>query len=162
VKPEARCRHFERAGQRESHSLRTVLLISHLMLIAVGTGMSFGNYINLRQAAGETGERAASLAALRRTVARVGDVVIALIWVSGLTLLWAWIAQGLPAPGGWFYAKLGFVLLLTVCHGLARRTAGLMARSGNAALLGRVELLVAGIWLSALASIGLAVIAFAP
>lgn len=142
--------------------MRTVLLIAHLMAIAIGTGMSFGNYVNLRRAAGETGERAAALAGLRRIIGRVGDVVIALIWASGLALLWVWVAEGGPAPGGWFHAKLGFVVLLTICHGLARYTSGRMARGGNSALLGRVELFVAGIWLSALASIGLAVIAFGP
>jgi uncharacterized membrane protein len=136
------------------------LLIAHLMAIAVGTGMSFANYINLRHASGETGERAAALAALRRTIGRIGDIVIVLIWASGLALVWNWIAQGGPAPGGWFHAKLAFVVLLTVCHGLARHTSGQMARSGNAALLGRIELFVAGVWLSALASIVLAVIAF--
>jgi protoporphyrinogen IX oxidase len=140
--------------------VRTVLLIAHLMAIAVGTGMSFGNYVNLRHAASETGDRAAALGALRRTIGRIGDVVIVLIWASGLALLWAWMAQGGPAPGGWFHAKLAFVVLLTVCHGLARHTSGRMARSGNAALLGRVELFVAGVWISALASIVLAVLAF--
>jgi hypothetical protein len=54
----------------------------------------------------------------------------ALIWITGLALLWAWMASGSPAPGGY------------------------------AALLGRVEFFVAGVWLSALASIMLAVIAF--
>ena len=139
--------------------MRTALLIVHLMAIAVGTGMSFGNYVNLRHAAGETGERAAALAALRRTIGRIGDIVIVLIWASGLALVWVWMAAGGAALGGWFFAKLGFVVLLTVCHGLARSTSGRMARAGNAALLGRVELFVAGVWLSALASIVLAVVA---
>jgi uncharacterized membrane protein SirB2 len=140
--------------------VRTVLLIAHLMAIAVGTGMSLGNYVNLRHAASEAGDRAAALAGLRRTIGRIGDVVILLIWASGLALLWAWMAQGASAPGGWFHAKLAFVVLLTVCHGLARHTSGRMAKSGNAALLGRVELFVAGVWISALASILLAVLAF--
>jgi hypothetical protein len=52
------------------------------------------------------------------------------------------------------------VVVLTVCHGLARHASGRMARTKNAALLGRIELFVAGVWLSALASIVLAVIAF--
>ena len=140
--------------------MRTILLMVHLMAIAVGTGMSFANFLNLRQAAGETGDRAAALAALRRTVARIGDAVITLIWASGLGLLWLWIAEGGPELGGWFYAKLGFVGLLTLCHGFARHTAGRMTRSGDPALIGRVQLLVAGVWLSALASIGLAVKSF--
>ena len=140
--------------------MRIVLLIAHLMAVAIGIGMSFGNYVNLRRAAGETGERAAALAGLRRVIGRIGDVVIALIWATGLALLWLWMAEGGTAPGGWFYAKLGFVVLLTICHGLARQTSARMAKSGDTALLGRVELLVAGVWLSALASIGLAVLAF--
>jgi protoporphyrinogen IX oxidase len=140
--------------------LRTVLLIAHLMAIAVGTGMSFANYLNLRRAAAESGEAAAGLARLRRVTARIGDVVIALIWVTGLALLWTWIAQGGPAPGGWFHAKLAFVVLLTASHVMARYTAGQMARGASPALLGRVELFVAGVWVSALASILLAVLAF--
>ena len=140
--------------------MHTVLLTAHLMAIAIGTGMSFANYINLRHAAGATGERAAALAALRRTFARTGDVIITLIWASGLALLWWWMAQGGPAPSGWFHAKLAFVVLLTASHGLARYTSGRMARTGNTALLGRVELFVAGVWVSALASILLAVMAF--
>jgi uncharacterized membrane protein len=87
-------------------------------------------------------------------------VIIVLIWASGLALVWVSIAAGGPALGGWFFAKLGFVVLLTVCHALARSTSVRMARAGNAALLGRVELFVAGVWLSALASIVLAVMAF--
>ena len=141
--------------------MHKVLLIAHLMAIAIGTGMSFGNYINLRLAAVETGERAAALAGLRRIIGRIGDVVITLIWITGLALLWHWVAQGGPSPGGWFHAKLVFVVLLTLSHAMARLTSGQMARSGNAALLGRVELFVAATWASALASILLAVLAFA-
>ena len=140
--------------------MRTVLLIVHFMAIAIGTGMSFGNYVNLRCAAGETGDRAAGLARLRRAIGRIGDVVIVIIWASGLALVWVWIARGGPALPGWFYAKLGFVVLLTVCHALARQASGRMARTKDASLLGRIELLVAGVWLSALASILLAVLAF--
>jgi uncharacterized membrane protein len=140
--------------------MRIALLIAHLMVIAIGTGMSFGNYINLRRARHESGERAAALAGLRRTIARIADVVIVLIWASGLALVWASVALGGPALNAWFYAKLGLVIVLTVCHGLARLTAGQMARAKDASLFGRLELLVAGVWLSALASIVLAVIAF--
>lgn len=137
-----------------------LLLIVHLMLIAIGTGMSFGNYLNLRIAATETGERAAGLALLRQTTGRIGDIVITLIWLTGLALWWTRVAAGVPTVTGWFYAKLGFVVLLTVCHGLARYTARRLARTKDPALLGRIELYVAGVWLSALASILLAVIAF--
>jgi hypothetical protein len=53
-----------------------VLLIAHLMAIAIGTGMSFGNYVNLRRAAAETGERAAALAGLRRVIGRIAEAAL--------------------------------------------------------------------------------------
>ncbi len=136
--------------------MEKLLLIAHLMFIAMGTGMSFSNFVNIRLAKGQSGDIAKGLALQRRTMARFGDVVIALIWVSGLALLWA-VA---PELSGWFHAKLGFVVLLTASHAMARRTGLEIARSGNAALLSRLELFAAGVWLSALAAILLAVIAF--
>jgi uncharacterized membrane protein len=133
-----------------------LLLIIHLVVIAMGTGMSFSNYINLRVADGETGERRAALGNLRRVVMQFADVVIASIWATGLALLWG--AQ--PEINSWFYVKVAFVILLTILHFLARSTAGKMSRSGNTALHGRLELLVSGVWISAFFAIALAVVAF--
>ncbi len=59
-----------------------------------------------------------------------------------------------------FVVKIGFVVLLTLCHGLARMTAGRMMRTGDASLYPRMELFVSGVWMSALAAIILAVLAF--
>jgi hypothetical protein len=137
-----------------------ILLIAHLIVIAMGTGMSFSNFVNLRLAGGMTGEGAKALSRLRMVLARVADVVIALIWVTGFALLWARGSSGLEALSGWFYAKLAFVVALTLCHGLARGFAGRMQRTGDMSLMGRVELAVAGVWLSALAAIVFAVLAF--
>lgn len=138
--------------------MKTILLIAHLIAIATGTGMSISNYVNLRVAAGESGERRAALAFLRRIMARIADVVIAAIWITGIGL-W-WVLPEADAPNSWFKVKIAFVLLLTLCHGLVRMTAGRMARTGDQSLMGRLELLVSGVWLSALAAIILAVLAF--
>jgi uncharacterized membrane protein len=137
--------------------MEKLLLIAHLMFIAMGTGMSFSNFVNVRLAKGQTGDIAKGLALQRRTMARIGDAVIALIWVSGLALLWV----AAPEISGWFHAKLGFVVLLTLSHAMARRTGIEIARSGNTGLLSRLELYSAGVWISALAAILLAVVAFA-
>ena len=59
-----------------------------------------------------------------------------------------------------FYAKLGFVLLLTGCHGMARATARRLAAGPDPTLFSRLEMLIGGVWLSAMAAIVLAVIAF--
>lgn len=138
--------------------MKTFLLIAHLMAIAAGTGMSISNFVNLRIARRESGERRAGLALLRRQLARIADVVIAIIWLTGISL-W-WLLHSAETPSIWFVVKIGFVVLLTLCHGLARVTAGRMARTGDQSLLPRLELLVSGAWVSALAAIMLAVLAF--
>ncbi len=140
--------------------MRDVLLMLHLMLIALGTGMSFANIVNLRIASTEQGERFAALALLRRELARIADVVIALIWVTGIWLAWLLTAAGVDIWSSSFVAKLLFVVLLTLSHGLVRMTAGRMARAGDRSLLPRLQAAVAGVLGSALASIALAVAAF--
>jgi uncharacterized membrane protein len=136
-----------------------LLLAAHLILIAMGTGMSFSNLVNVRLARGETGERFKALAAQRRIIAQIGDGVIALIWLTGIALLYATDPRAL-ASNGWFQAKLAFVVLLTLNHFLARRMAGTMARTGDPSLLPRLEMFIGGVWLSALVAICLAVLAF--
>jgi|GEM_PF-3260041 len=138
--------------------MRTTLLIVHLIAIAMGVGMSISNQVNLRIAARESGERRVGLALLRRELARIADIVIAVIWITGLGL-WFLVYSG-GIPNHWFLAKLGFVVLLTLSHGLVRMTAGRMARSGDQSLLPRLQLFVSGVWVSALAAIALAVLAF--
>ena len=132
------------------------ILALHLMLIAMGTGMSFSNLVNVRLALSKGGDFAKGLALQRRTVSQIGDGVIALIWVTGLLLLW--LAP--ITPSAWLYAKIAVVVLLTISHGLARRTGGEMARTGNMSLLPRLQGFIAGVWLSALVAIALAIIAF--
>ena len=138
--------------------MKIILLIAHLLAIATGTGMSIANYINIRIAAGETGDRREALAFLRRILARIADIVILAIWITGIGLFYSLPPDG--EPNSWFMVKIGFVLLLTLCHGLARMTAGRMIRTGDQSLYPRMELLVSGVWMSALAAIIFAVLAF--
>jgi uncharacterized membrane protein len=136
--------------------MNAALLILHIMVIALGTGMSFSNLVNTHLAQGKTGEMAKGLGMQRMTISRIGDAVIALIWLTGLLLLW--LRGGVADP--YFHAKLAFVVLLTISHGMARRTGGQMARAGNLALLPRLQLFIAGVFVSALASILFAMLAF--
>jgi uncharacterized membrane protein len=138
--------------------MKIILLIAHLIAMATGTGMSIANYINIRIAAGEKGDRREALTFLRRVLGKIGDVVILAIWITGLGLFFSLPPQ--DEPNSWFIVKIGFVVLLTVCHGLARMTAGRMMRTGDQSLYPRMELLVSGVWMSALAAIILAVLAF--
>lgn len=136
----------------------TILLIAHLIAIATGTGMSIANYINIRIAAGEKGDRREALTFLRRILAKIADVVILAIWITGIGLFFS--LPPADAPNSWFIVKMAFVVLLTLCHGLARVTAGRMMRTGDQSLYPRMELFVSGVWMSALAAITLAVLAF--
>jgi len=138
--------------------MKTILLIAHFIAIATGTGMSIANYINIRVAAGQKGDSRAGLVYLRRTLARIADIVIAAIWITGVGL-W-WILPEPEQPNSWIHLLLAAAVLMTACHGLARMTAGKMARTGDDSLYPRMELLVSGVWLSALAAIVLAVLAF--
>jgi len=137
-----------------------LLLMAHLVLIAMGTGMSFSNLVNIRLSIDEKGERFKALGLQRRVIAQIGDGVIALIWVTGIGLMFAADTPRTLAANGWFQAKFAFVVLLTLNHFMARRTAGMLARDGNAVLLPRLQMFVGGVWLSAVAAICLAVLAF--
>jgi uncharacterized membrane protein len=116
--------------------------------------------VNVRLARGEEGERFKALAMQRRVIAQIGDGVIALIWLTGIALIFATGARDALAANGWFQAKLAFVVLLTLNHFMARRTAGEMARTGKLSLLPRLQMFIGGVWLSALVAICLAVLAF--
>ncbi len=140
--------------------MKQIVLIVHLILIAMGTGMSFSNLVNMRLSRSQTGDIAKGLQLQRRAIARAGDVVIACIWISGIALVFLVSAQGGSVSSPAFHAKLAFVVLLTACHGLARMTAGQLARKPDAALRSRLEWLIGGVWVSAMIAIGLAVVAF--
>ena len=137
--------------------MQTFMLIMHLAFMGLGIGMSCSNFVNTRLAAGKTGDIAIGLGLQRRTIASIGDSVIAAIWLSGFLLLQMRDWEGLNA---WFYAKMVFVVALTLSHIMARRTGAEMMRTGNGALLSQVSLYIAGVWVSALLALALAVLAF--
>ncbi len=136
--------------------MRQFVLTSHIICIALGTGMSFSNLVNVFLAQGRKGDFAMALALQRRTIARIGDGVLAFIWISGLTLLWL---------AGWpltllIGLKIAAVVLLTGNHVMARRTAGIMFRTKNPALLNRLGIFIGGVFLWAVVAIVLAVFGF--
>jgi len=139
------------------------LMALHLTVLAMGTGMSFANWLNWRLAGGmgEDDAGRAALARLRLLTGRVGDVVIALIWISGLGLAWRMtggeVGGALPPA---FHAKMLLVVLLTVFHG-ASRWAGLrIMRQGRTGLVPVARSATLGAFLSAVGSILLAVASF--
>lgn len=137
--------------------MKIILLIAHLMAIATGTGMSITNYVNIRIAEGEKGERQASLAYLRRSLAPFMDLIIAAMWITGIGLLW--ILPEDEEPNSWFKLLIVVALFMTFCHIMARLTGRKLTATGDQSLYARLELFVSGVWLSALVGIILAVLA---
>jgi hypothetical protein len=138
-------------------SSQLLLVTLHLLVIALGIGLTASNFINTRLALGNGAEFAKGLGLQRHTISRFGDGVIALIWITGLLLLWMRGTDGLTTA---FHIKMLFVVLLTLLHGLARATGGKMRRSGNLDKLPLLSNVVLGGWLSAVAALICAVLAF--
>lgn len=138
-------------------SSQLLLVTLHLLVIALGVGLTASNFINTRLALGNGAEFAKGLGLQRHTISRFGDGVIALIWITGLLLLWMRGTDGLTTA---FHIKMLFVVLLTLLHGLARATGGKMRRSGNLDKLPLLSNVIIGGWLSAVAALVCAVLAF--
>jgi uncharacterized membrane protein len=138
--------------------MKTILLIAHLIAIATGTGMSIAIYIIIRVTAPEKGERRKALVHVRRELASLTDLAIAMIWITGIGAWWS-----LPPeiePNSWIHVLLAFAVLMTICYVAARITGTKMVRTGDESLFPRLEMLVAGVWMSMLAGIIFATLAF--
>ncbi len=137
------------------------MLALHYAAFAMGVGMSFSNLVNFRLARRLPGEQAQALAMLRGVLGRIGDGVIALIWLSGIVVLRNFTggesAAALPVS---FHVKMLFVVLLTLCHIGGRLSAIMAARRGRPGLVKLAEAFTAGVFVSALVSIVLAVATF--
>jgi hypothetical protein len=137
--------------------MTTVLITLHLIVIAIGIGLSLSNYINTRLALSNGMEYAKGLGLQRRTIARMGDGVIALIWATGIVLI---LMRGMDGLGGAFHLKLLFVVALTIFHALARRAGGRMQKVTSLNLLPRMSQMILGGFVSAIAALICAEIAF--
>ena len=138
-------------------TLQTAVVALHLLVIALGIGFSVSNFINTRLALANGPDFAKGLALHRRTIARFGDAVIALIWITGLLLVWLnW-----PLPtGSAFHAKMIFVILLTLLHGYGRSLGEKMRREASMANLPKLSGVIGGVAMSATAALLCAVLAF--
>jgi uncharacterized membrane protein len=135
----------------------TLLVFVHLLVIALGIGFSASNFINTRLSIGQGSDVGKGLAYHRRTIARFGDGVIALIWITGLMLF---AQRGWQVSSGAFHAKLAFVIVLTLLHGYARHLGERMRREGKMDKLPRLSFAIGGVAASAILALLCAEIAF--
>jgi uncharacterized membrane protein len=138
-------------------TLHAAIVFLHLLVIALGIGFSASNFINTRLALGQGSDFAKGLALHRRTIARFGDAVIALIWITGLLLLWL---RGWQVGSTAFHVKMLFVVLLTLAHGYGRSLGERMRREGNMQKLPQLSAAIASVSASAIVALLCAVLAF--
>lgn len=121
----------------------TLLIALHFLSFSLGIGGGLANLVIGARAARAEPDQRPALAGAARIVGLIATAGLALLWLTGITLVSAgW--------GGWatlpvlFWAKLAAVLVLTVCSVLANaaliaaRRTGAPPPSDRMAMLGRV------------------------
>jgi uncharacterized membrane protein len=138
--------------------MQNFVLAWHLCVIAVGVGLTLSNFWNTHLSTSHGEEFQKGLALQRRSIGRIGDGVISLIWITGGLALWL---RGLEGLGEAFWVKIGFVLVLTLVHIKARKLGEQMRREGHRNFVQLQGQFMLGGFLSALIAIVCAVLAFA-
>lgn len=120
------------------NGLNRLLIVLHFLGLAMGFSVAFGNIVMARLIAAAPPSEKPVLGRFGPAITRVGDVGIALLWVTGLTLVYTrW--NGFDFMPWQFHAKLAAVVVLTVSigygHVLMRQ-----ARQGDASAAARLPL----------------------
>ncbi len=123
------------------------LLVLHFLGLAMGFAAGFGNMVMAGLMAKATPDERRILARFPPAIARVGDIGLVMLWLTGLTLVFVkW--QGFGNMPGLFHAKLTAVVLMTLAigfiHSLAKKVAaGDPAALSKAQATGKVVFLLA-------------------
>jgi uncharacterized membrane protein len=134
------------------------LLVLHFLGLAMGFATGFGNMIMAGIIAKATPEERRALMKFPPAIARVGDVGLVLLWLTGLTLVFVkW--GGFGNMPGLFHAKLTAVVLMTLLIGFVHSQAKGIA-AGDAAAIGRAQAAGKVIFLLAVTTVALAVWTF--
>lgn len=134
------------------------LLVLHFLGLAMGFSVSFSNMIMARLIAAAPPPEKAVLARFPPAIFRVGEVGLAILWLSGLGLVFSKWGGFHPLP--WhFHVKLGAVTVVTLAQGYVHY---LMKRvqKGEAALQARIPVVGSVAGLSALVAVVFAVVTF--
>ncbi len=132
------------------------LVFLHFMGLAMGFATGFGNLVMAGLIAKASPDERRVLGRFPPAIARVGDVGLVLLWLTGLTLVFMkW--GGFGAMPGLFHAKLTAVVLMTLligfihsqAKGVAAGDAGAMARTqaaGKSVFAIAVVVVILAVW----------------
>jgi uncharacterized membrane protein len=131
-------------GGSDMTFLNRTLIVLHLLGLAMGFAGSIGSLVMLRLMKSATPQDKAVLGRVPKVMGKVGSYGIALLWATGLTLVYTrWGGFGsLPWT---FHVKLTAVVIVTAAVGASHAVAARVNR-GDAA---------AAAWLPAIGAIGL-------
>ena len=138
--------------------MNEALLFVHFVGLMLGAAGGFASAIVMRRALTLPIDEAKVLRGLGPTLANVSGIGLALLWVTGLILVWSkW--SGFASLPQTFWVKAIFILSLTVVVGLIHMSYGEI-RKGNTAAAARLPKLGPMAGISALLAVLFAVLAF--
>ena len=138
--------------------MNQVLLFLHFVGLMLGATGGFGSALIMRRAAAATPEAGRTLKELGPMLANVSAVGLALMWPSGLVMVWS-VWDGPGSLPGLFWVKFVFVLTLTLGAVLIHH-AYAEIRRGNFGAAARLPKLGPLSGVSALLAVFFAVFAF--
>lgn len=134
------------------------LVMLHFLGLAMGFATGFGNMVMAGVMAKASPDERRALAKFPPAIARVGDVGLVLLWLTGLTLVFMkW--GGFGSLPGLFHAKLTAVVVMTLLIGFVHSQARGIA-AGDAGAIARAQATGKVIFLLAVTIVGLAVWTF--
>jgi len=134
------------------------ILFLHFVGLIIGAGGGLASSVLMRKAQSMPDEQAATIRRLGPLFANVTAIGVALLWITGLILVWSeW--NGFANLPGLFWVKFVFILTLTVAIGLILWTYA-EVRRGNTAATARLPFLGPAAGLSALFAVLFAAYAF--
>ena len=138
--------------------MNEALLFLHFVGLMLGAAGGFASAIVMRRALALPVDEAKVLRGLGPILANVSGIGLALLWATGLILVWGKLG-GIASLPQMFWIKAIFILSLTIVVGLIHMTYGEI-RKGNPAAAARLPKLGPMAGISALLAVLFAVLAF--
>jgi hypothetical protein len=138
--------------------MNEALLFLHFVGLMLGAAGGFASAIVMRRALALPVDEAKVLRGLGPILANVSGIGLALLWATGLILVWSKLG-GIASLPQMFWIKAIFILSLTIVVGLIHMTYGKI-RKGNPAAAARLPKLGPMAGISALLAVLFAVLAF--
>lgn len=138
--------------------MNAALLFLHLVGLMLGAAGGFASAVIMRRALVLPAEEAKVVKGLGPVLANVSGIGLALLWATGLILVWSkW--DGFGSLPQMFWVKAIFILTLTIVTGLIHMTYAEI-RKGNPAAAARLPKFGPMAGVSALLAVLFAVVAF--